>query len=86
VSDPDFFHMLKEVSGGWQIAQRAAERARGGATAVLQLQARSHRAEVDRLESLGWKVHPVGGLEELVAFARSFSRARYGAEAAGESA
>lgn len=86
VSDSDFFHMLKEVSGGWRIAQGAAERAGGGATAVLQLQLRSHRAEVDRLESLGWKVHPVGGLEELVAFARSFSRARYGADAAGESA
>lgn len=79
VSDSDLFHMLKEVKDGWELARQAAERARGGATAVLELDVKAHQADVDRLESLGWKVHPLKDQEELVAFARAFARARYGA-------
>ncbi len=78
--------MLENVKTGWQIAQEAAARAKGGATAVLQLQVQAHQADVDRLESLGWKVHPVVGLPELEAFARAFARARYGAAGEGEAA
>lgn len=54
--------------------------------AVLQLQVRAHHADVDRLESLGWKVHPVADLPELEAFARAFAKARYGAAGEGEAA
>ncbi|HEY3449199.1 MAG TPA: hypothetical protein VGK67_22775 [Myxococcales bacterium] len=78
VSDSDFFYMLKEVKTGWEIARQAAERARGGATAVLQIDVRACQDDVDRLEQLGWKVHPVSDMSQVVAFAREFARARYG--------
>ncbi len=78
VSDSDFFYMLKQVKTGWDIARQAAERARGGATAVLQINVRSCQDDVDHLEQLGWKVHRVSDLSEVVTFAREFARARYG--------
>ncbi|MGC4122279.1 MAG: hypothetical protein QM765_48390 [Myxococcales bacterium] len=78
VSDSDFFYMLKEVKNGWEIAREAAVRAGGGATAVLQIDVRSNQDDVDRLEQIGWKVHPVTDMSEVVTFAREFSRARYG--------
>lgn len=80
VSDSDFFYMCKQYKGGWEIAREAAARAGGGATAVLQIVVRNHQADVDRLESLGWKVHPVRAMADLVAFARAFARLRYGEE------
>lgn len=83
VSDADWFHMLSRHAQGWDIARQAAARAGGGATAALQLDPGEHRGEVARLAAAGWAVHPVRTMEELVAFARAFSRARYGAGAEG---
>jgi hypothetical protein len=77
VSDGDLFHMLEELRGGWEIAREAAARAGGGATAALQLDPARWTAELDRLGAAGWAIHPVRTMEELVAFARAFSRARY---------
>jgi hypothetical protein len=71
---------------GLQIAQEEAARAKGGATAVLRLRVQSRQADVDRLKSLGWKVHPVVGLPELEDFARAFARARFGAAGEWEAA
>jgi hypothetical protein len=81
VSDSDWFHMLKQHKAGWDIAQQAAVRAGGGATAALQLAPESWREDITRLGEAGWAVHPVRTMEELVAFARVFSRAKYGAGA-----
>lgn len=78
VSDSDWFHMLKQHRRGWDIAREAAARAGGGATAVLQLDPQRWRGDVERLAQAGWAVHAVRTMEELVAFARAFSRARYG--------
>ena len=78
VSDSDLFHMLEEVRGGWEIAKEAAARAGGGATAVLQLDPAGWSGQVTRLAAAGWTVHAVRTMEELVAFARAFARARYG--------
>jgi hypothetical protein len=81
VSDGDLFHMLKELRGGWDLAREAAARAGGGATAALQLNPSQWTEDLSRLRAAGWAIHPVRTMEELVAFARAFSRARYGAGA-----
>jgi hypothetical protein len=75
--------MLDRHAQGWEIARQAAARTGGGATALLQLDPDEHRDAVARLAEAGWAVHPVRTMEELVAFARAFSRARYGAGAEG---
>jgi hypothetical protein len=80
LSDSDLFRLLALEEGGakgWDVARRALEAARGGGTVVLNM----HRVDVDpaiaRLEADGWRVHCVSGWEELVAFAREFSRRAY---------
>jgi hypothetical protein len=85
VTDSDIFHMLGEVAGGWEIARRAAEVAGGGATFVLNIPSPAYHAKnIDRLRAIGWDVHLVSTMPELVAFARAFSRRHY--EAVGEGA
>jgi hypothetical protein len=78
VSDSDFFWMLKTVKTGWDTAAEAPKRAGGGATAVLQLRLGAYADDVARLTSLGWGVHVVDSMEEVVAFAQAFARAKYG--------
>jgi hypothetical protein len=74
---------------GWDIAAMALKRAAGGGTLVLNLvenwqkAASGPYAEIRRArDEQGWHVHRVASLEELVEFARQFSRLRYGAESA----
>lgn len=81
VSDSDWFRMLHEHARGWDIAREVAARAGGGATAVLQLAPERWRDGLARLAEAGWAVHLVRDVEELVAFARAFARARYGDDA-----
>jgi hypothetical protein len=81
VTDSDLFYMLDEVKDGWDIARHAAEIAGGGATAVLELPSPGrHKKELRRLNDCGWDTHIVTSMEEVVAFGRAFSRARYGDE------
>jgi hypothetical protein len=70
---------------GWAIATQALARAGGGGTFVLDLPAGWEAVEADAYAAIrrahdegGWRVHRVAGLEELVAFAREFSRLTYG--------
>jgi len=78
VSDSDWFYMLKNVTGGWDIARRAAEVAGGGATACLELPARVHyAADIAGLRDCGWDVHLVPDMASVVAFARAFSKLKY---------
>lgn len=78
VSDSDLFYMLSKHQRGWDIARDAALVASGGATAVLELSPRRHQKEIRRLESLGWRVHPVASMEQVLDFAAAFARLRYG--------
>jgi hypothetical protein len=71
-------------NSGWDIAARALARAAGGGTLVLNLpqnwdaQAGPY-ADIRRArDEQGWYTHRVASLEELVEFARQFSRLRYG--------
>lgn len=85
LSDYDMFTMLEErISGklGWDFAREAASVCGGGATYVLQLPGfdsrNNHYAPmVDRMKKDGWGVHLVNSLEELIDFAKQFSRRHY---------
>ena len=75
---------------GWDVAAMALERARGGGTFVLNLPDNWEASTgfggafgtIRRArETQGWRVYRVASWEELVAFARDFSRAQYGEEA-----
>ena len=69
---------------GWDIAATALARAAGGGTLVLNLPqnwatSSGPFAEIRRArDGQGWQVHRVASLEELVEFARRFSRLRFG--------
>lgn len=85
VTDFDIFSMLnehfslREVSiPGWEVAEQALQRARGGGTIVIQGSHTSYyRESIQRLTSLGWSIHFVKDEDELVRFARAFSRTQY---------
>jgi hypothetical protein len=85
--DPD-----ERANSGWDVTARALERARGGGTLVLQLpvewekntggyNAEAYKAIARARDQYGFAVHAVASLDDLVAFARAFSRARYGSGA-----
>jgi hypothetical protein len=72
-------------NSGWDIAAMALQVARGGGTFVVNIPTNWHElgprayAQIRRArDQQGWHVHPVASWEQLVAFARQFSRLRYG--------
>lgn len=88
VSDNDIFSMLDQKGGdrlGWDVALDSVRRCGGGGTYVLQLPGavlsdkwpQAVRANLDRMKRDGWGVSLVNTMEELVAFARQFSKANY---------
>jgi hypothetical protein len=60
------------------VARAAAANAGGGATYLLHMPADWDPKQVQRMRADGWGVHCVQDWEDLVAFARAFSRANYG--------
>lgn len=85
VSDYDIFQMLDEQGDqrlGWDVAKEAVRRAGGGGTYVLQLPGyhqveKRFQSKLDRMKSDGWHVHMVNSMEEMLDFAKQFSRSRY---------
>lgn len=81
-------------ASGWEVAREALDRAQGGGTLVLELPEDWERvpaggyygaacADIRRArDELGWHVYRVASWENLVSFAREFSRRRYGPEEA----
>lgn len=89
VSDNDMFSMLDSTAkgaSGWQVAEQALRRARGGGTFVLELPERVRDLSwpqdtsgyLDRIGQIGWNVSIVSSMEELVEFARQFSHGQFG--------
>jgi hypothetical protein len=87
ISDSDMFAMLDETGGGrlgWDIAREAVGHCGGGATYVLQISGGMEALKTTsiyrfkEMQSAGWNVHLVDSMEELLVFARQFSRAKYG--------
>jgi len=86
LSDYDMFSMLEESGGkrlGWDVAREAIQLCRGGATYVLHLPGYQGAIrgqfsdKIDRMKQDGWNVHLVSSMEDLLVFARQFSRAQY---------
>ncbi|MES2705170.1 MAG: hypothetical protein V4726_01075 [Verrucomicrobiota bacterium] len=81
------FNEDEKGNSGWDISAMALANARGGGTMVLNL-AENWEQYADRDPSAaairrardgqGWNVHRVAGWEDLVVFARWFSRLHYG--------
>jgi hypothetical protein len=81
VTDHDIYSMLGEtVSGktGWSVAAEALQRARGGGTYVLNMPEEFEPKGVIRMRGDGWTVASVVQWEDIVPFARDFSRATFG--------
>jgi hypothetical protein len=82
VTDHDIFSMLQ--GSGWDCAREAVAKARGGGTYVLNMPIGWEAGQVAQMRKDGWEVHGVQSWEELVAFARMFSRATYGENRHGQ--
>ena len=66
---------------GWDVSAMALERARGGGTMVLNLWSEVRGPTLDRAATAGWDINRVATWEDLVSFARSFSRRSFVPEA-----
>jgi hypothetical protein len=84
------FDQDEQGNSGWDVSANALERAGGGGTFVLNLPVnwdvvgagRGPLAAIRRArDTQGWQVHRVANWEELIEFARQFSRLRYGGAA-----
>jgi hypothetical protein len=81
------FDRDEKGNSGWDVAATALARAAGGGTLVLNLA--SNWAGLGGASGIirrardeqGWQVHRVASLEELIEFARKFSRLKYGQSA-----
>lgn len=77
-------------NSGWEISATALARANGGGTLALHLpwewQGDRVGGELARArDELGWAIHTLASLEDLVEFARDFSRRCYAADLSGPS-
>jgi hypothetical protein len=72
------FNPDEQGTSGWNIAQIALERGRGGGTMVLNLwQEWKETPVLVRANEQGWRIHRVQTWDELVEFARAFSKEKY---------
>lgn len=66
-------------ASGWDISRMALDNGRGGGTMVLNLwQDWQQNATLVRAHEQGWQVHRVQTWDQLVEFARAFSKEKYG--------
>ena len=82
--DPD-----ERARSGWEICENSLKKSRGGGTLALNIpnnwENAGHSYYSNFIATLqrardeqGWQIHPVPSLEDLVAFARAFSRQKFG--------
>lgn len=85
------FDQDEKGQSGWEIAAMALKRGGGGGTLVLNLPgnweqrtgwSEAYRAIQRARDELGWNVDPISSWENLVDYAREFSRRSYGQTAA----
>ena len=70
--------MLEEIKNGWEIAKEALEIAGGGGTYVLNMSPDwGYKEEMNRMRNDGWNIHFVVNWEDLLEFARAFSKEKY---------
>ncbi len=83
ITDLDIFMMLDGTKGGWSIAERAVAKAGAGGTMVLHAEANSNPSQTEQLRGIGYDVFHVQNWEDVVAFAREFSRTLFQGQGAG---
>jgi len=72
------FEKDERGNSGWDIARMALDKARGGGTLVLNLWREWNQyADLARAHQAGWQISRVQTWEDLVEFARWFSRLKY---------
>ena len=72
------FNLDEQGTSGWNVAQMALKRGRGGGTMVLNLWRDWRDTPVlVHANDQGWRIHRVQTWNELVAFARAFSKEKY---------
>src|SRR5699024_62955 len=82
ITDQDIFSMLDDTDErtgnrtGWSVAAQAQQQATA-ATCVLHMPTDWEDDDCQRLTAEGWDVHRVYDHEELIDFARHFSRQQY---------
>ena len=77
ITDQDIFSMLDDRKGkrsGWTVAAETLQVARAGATMVLNMPRGWNDKDAAKITAMDWDVHRIYDWEELVAFARKFSR------------
>ncbi len=73
------FEKDEKNNSGWDISRMALAKARGGGTMVLNLYNKwENNKDLVQAHADGWTINVVRSWEELVAFAREFSRIKYG--------
>ena len=80
ITDQDIFSPLNAtVNGqtGWVVAENALRVAKGGGTFVLHMPGNWKSHDTERLIAMGWNVYRLYDWQELINFARDFSRRRY---------
>jgi hypothetical protein len=81
VSDHDIFAMLDEKTAGrtgWKIAGDALTAARGGGTFVLHMPPEWEPEKTVAMRTQGWQTYGIREWEDIVPFAREFSRRGWG--------
>ena len=69
----------EQNNDGWNVSRIALEKARGGGTMVLNLWGEwKQNADLVRANEQGWGISVVRSWEELVEFAKQFSKLKYG--------
>jgi hypothetical protein len=75
------FYKDEKGNDGWDIARMVLEKGRAGGSLVLNLWREWQQTPVlVQAKNEGWDIHSVQTWEQLVEFARAFSRAKYGKE------
>lgn len=75
------FYKDEKGNDGWDIARMVLENGRAGGSLVLNLwRDWQQTSELVRAHKEGWDIYPVQTWEQLVEFARAFSKAKYGKE------
>jgi hypothetical protein len=69
----------EQGASGWEISRQALDQGRGGGTMVLNLwQDWQQNATLVRAHEEGWQIHRVQTWDQLIDFARAFSKENYG--------
>ena len=76
ISDQDMFHMLEAVKDGWEVIAQAILAGKAGGTFLLNI-VYDRGLKFNSMREAGWNIHLVNNQEQMLEFARKFSRQIY---------